>query len=277
VKVEGTNVNVTDVKAACFTGKIGGNALVDMADPLAPSFKIDSKAQGIQANDFLSTLTPAKDVLHGTLDLASNFSGKGVDPKTIAQSLIANGTLDAHGGQLARGPTTQAIWKALNLGEKEAINFRELTAPFSISGGKLFTKDLVVASPEAAWKANGSVAFDGTLDYGVELEMGEEMAAQFRKRAGGDVARLLAGSTGKVTLDLRVTGPAQHPAVALDTSKLAQRAAENLRARTQQQLEAGTNKLMGKLLQKGAADSAHADSAKAPTLQDALKGLLKRK
>ncbi|MFN8179592.1 MAG: AsmA-like C-terminal region-containing protein [bacterium] len=275
VKVQGTHVDVTDVKAACFTGKIAGSALMDLTDPVSPSFQIDSQAAGIQANDFVSALTPAKDVLHGTLDVTSKFSGKGIDPKAIAQSLVADGTLAAHGGQLARSPATQAIWNALSLGEKQTINFRELLAPFSVSGGKLITKNLVLGSPEAEWRANGSVAFDGTLDYGVEVELGEELAAQFRKRAGGDVARMLADTSGKITLDLRVTGAAARPQVTLDTSKLAERAAANLRNRTSSQLNAAKDQLVGKLLKGAGADSTHADSAAAkPNLQDALKGLL---
>lgn len=282
VGVEGHRITMSDMRAACFTGRIEGDALVDLADPKAPSFEIDSRAAGLEANDFVSALTPARDVLHGSLDVASKFSGRGIDPKAIAASLVANGTVDAHGGRLARGPWTKAVWNALNLGEQEAIQFKEMTAPFSIQGGKLVTENLVIESPEAKWHANGSLAFDGMLDYGIEVELGEALGADFRKRAGADVARLLASSSGRVTLDLRVTGPAARPQVTLDTAKLAQRAASHLGDEARDKLDSAKDRLMDQLGLGTArrdstspGDSAAPDSAQAPpTIEDALKGLL---
>ncbi len=242
VAVAERRVDVTDVRAGVFTGSIAGSAIVDMTDPVAPSFEIESRAKEIQANDFLSTLTPARGVLHGTLDLASKFSGKGLDPKTIAQSLVANGQVDARGGKIANAGYTQAIWKALKLDE-QAISFRELVAPFSIRGGKLITDNLTLAGTDATWRANGAVAFDGTLDYNVELELSDALANDFRKRAGRDLANLLAGSSGKITLDLAVKGPAAHPSVQLDTSKLAKRAAANVSDQAKRGLDSVRDRL----------------------------------
>jgi hypothetical protein len=158
-----------------------------------------------------------------------------------------------------------------------------MTAPFSIQGGKLVTKNLVLSSPEAGWRANGSLSFDGMLDYAVELELGEQLASQFRKRAGSDVAALLANSSGKVTLDLHVAGPAAHPEVTLDMTRLAQRAASNIGNTARERLDEAGKRLLQQLQVGGKPSpkdsTVRADSAQAPppTIQDALKGLLKRK
>ncbi len=281
IDVTGRIVSVQDVTAALFTGRIEGDAVVDLADPRSPQFTIDSAAKGLQANDLVSALTPADGVLQGTLDLQSHFTGRGVDPVAIAQSLVAEGTLDAKGGRLAHGPHTQALWNALKLDEKKAIDFRELVAPFSIRGGKLETENLRIESSDAAWQANGAIGFDGMLDYAVQVELGDALAAEFRRRAGGDLAKLLAGDSGKITLDLHLSGPATGPQVSLDTSKLADRVRKNAAGRLQQGLDSAKNKLLDNLGIGPAADStaAGADSAQAPPpkLEDALKGLLKRK
>lgn len=281
IDVTGRTVSVQDVTAALFTGRIEGNAVVDLADPLSPQFTIDSAAKGLQANDLVSALTPADGVLHGTLDLQSHFTGRGIDPAAIAQSLVAEGSLDAKGGRLSHGPHTQALWNALKLDEKKAIDFRELVAPFSIRGGKLNTENLRIESSDAVWQANGAIGFDGMLDYAVQVELGDALAAEFRRRAGGDLAKLLAGDSGRITLDLHLSGPATGPQVSLDTSQLAERVRKNAANQLQKGLDSAKNKLLNNLGIGPAADStaAGADSAQAPPpkLEDALKGLLKRK
>ena len=280
LEVAGRTVNVHDVTAAMFTGRIEGGAVVDMADPAAPSFTIDSKAAGLSANDLLSALTPAKNVLHGTLDLSSHFTGKGIDPATIAESLVADGTFDAKGGRLDQGPHTQAIWNALKLNDQKAIQFKELAAPFSIRGGKLETRNLVIASPEATWRASGALGFDGKMNYDVEVELGDALAAEFRRRAGGDLAKLLQGDTGRITLNLKITGPTTAPDVALDTSKLAARLQQN----AMNQLKSGLNEAKGRLIDQlglgapaGSTATTDSSAAAAPTkIEDTLRGLLKK-
>jgi uncharacterized protein involved in outer membrane biogenesis len=285
VAVEGRRIDVSDVQAGLFTGRIEGTAAVDLADPVRPVFEIESRAAGIEANDLLSALTPARGVLHGKLDLVSTFRGEGLDPRTIAESLVANGTLNASEGRLARAGHTQAIWKALQLGEKEAIDFRKLTAPFSIRGGKLITENLEVGSPEANWRASGALGFDGNLDYRVQVELGDALAAEFRRRAGGELANLLAGSSGRITLDLKIDGPARSPSVSLDTSGLVRRLTENAADAARRGLGSARDRLVEQLVgptppDSAGGDAAPADSAAAaakPTLEDALRGLLKKK
>ncbi len=281
IDVTGRTVTVDDVSAALFSGSVEGGAVVDLADPRAPEFTIDSAARGLEANDLVSALTPADGVLHGTLDLQSHFTGRGVEPAAIAQSLVAEGVFNAAGGRLAHGPHTQALWNALKLDERKAIDFRALAAPFSIRGGKLNTENLRIESTDAIWQANGAIGFDGVMDYTVQVELGDALAGEFRRRAGGEIAKLLAGDSGKITLDLHLSGPATGPQVSLDTSKLAERMRRNAAGQLQKELESAKDKLLQNLGVGAAGDSttAGADSAQAPPpkLEDALKGLLKRK
>lgn len=236
-----------DVKAAVWTGALEGSANVDLTIPGEPAFEITTKGRGLQANDFVSTLTPAKNFLFGTLDIESSFSGRGATPEEITKTLLGNGTVNAREGRVNRGPQVDAIWNALNLSGKESIPFQDLVTAFSIREGRLVTDDLALAGKEAVWKANGYVGFDGLMDYKMQVELGDELSAQFRQRVGTDLAALLAGTQGRIVLDLAVDGPVAKPRVSLDRTQLALRAKENAANALQKEIERGKEKIGDKL------------------------------
>lgn len=221
-----------DVTATVYTGRIQGKADVDLTDPAAPAFRIETQAAELQANDFLSALTPAHDFLFGRLDIASTFSGRGLTPDAIAKSLTGDGQVTAREGKLNRGPQTDAIWNALQLGDREAIPFRDMVTAFQVRDGRLITPDLVLGGKDANWKAKGDVAFDGKMNYAVEVELSGELSKRFAERFGSGVGSLLEGDAGRIALNLDVGGTVRDPKVKLDrdaiTKRIAQKAAQEL-------------------------------------------------
>lgn len=278
-------LKVDDVTATLWSGKITGRADVDLTDLLSPGFRIESKATQLQANDFVSSLTPVRGLLTGAMDMNSVISGKGSVPEAIAQSLSGEGLLNAKGGGIHFGPTITAIWSALGLSEQQTINFRDLATAFELQAGKLVTKDLRIESSEANWLASGSIGFDGQLDYKVQLELNEALSEQYRKKLGRDLAAVLEGTSGRLTLDLGVSGNAKSPRVNVDTKKLAERATTQAKAALQKGIEKEKNRLLDKLQGAigGGVDSSStpglplpADST-AKQVKDLLKGILKGK
>ena len=267
-------VRVTDVTAALWNGTVSGSADVDMKDRDSPAFAIDTRASGMSADQFIEALTPATDVLSGVLDVQSSFSGKGATPEAIAKTLVGSGTLDATKGQLEKSPAVQAIWQALNLGGQESIPFEDLATKFAVEEGKIHTRDLAVAGANADWLANGTLAFDGTMDYAVTVELNDELSNLYRQRVGRELAALLSGTSGRLAVDLRIHGNAQSPKVDVDTKALAERAAQNLKGKLQDELSSGKDKLIEGLQGLLGADSTAADSTKPPKIEDALKNLL---
>ncbi|MCA9750923.1 MAG: hypothetical protein KC591_01935 [Gemmatimonadetes bacterium] len=267
-------LQVDDIAGTLWNGHVVGNARVDLADRLDPAFEIESQATGLDANGMLSAMTPARNLLHGSLDLSSSFSGRGATPEQVLAALTGQGNVKATSGRIEATPAVQRAWQALGLSERETIPFRDLVAPFSFRDGRLVTEDLVVHAPDANWSVNGSVGVNGDLDYRATTELSEQLSDEMRRKAGRDLANLLAGSSGRLIVDLRIHGDAKAPKVDLDRTKLAQRIAENAKQNVQKELEKGKDKLLQQLF---GSDSAAADTTKAPKLDDALKGLLKRK
>ncbi|MEZ5065353.1 MAG: AsmA-like C-terminal region-containing protein [bacterium] len=267
-------LQVDDIAGSLWNGHVVGKARVDLSDRLDPAFEIESQATGLDANGMLSAMTPAKNLLHGSLDLSSSFSGRGATPEEVLAALTGQGNVKATSGRIEATPAVQRAWQALGLSERETIPFRDLVAPFSFREGRLVTDNLVVRAPDANWSVNGSVGVNGDLDYRATTELSEQLSDEMRRKAGRDLANLLAGSSGRLIVDLRIHGDAKAPKVDLDRTKLAQRIAENAKQNVQKELEKGKDKLIQQLF---GSDSAAADTTKAPKLDDALKGLLKRK
>ena len=175
---------VRDVTARLCSGTVQGKADVDLTDLASPAFRIESSAAHVQANDLVSSLTPAKNLLSGTMDMTSVISGKGSVPDAIVRTLAGEGNVNATGGKIALTPAVAALWSTLGLPERQAIEFKELASAFQLDGGRIVTKDLAVRGGDATWKARGAVAFDGALDYDIEVELAEETANAVRKKIG---------------------------------------------------------------------------------------------
>jgi uncharacterized protein involved in outer membrane biogenesis len=274
-------LEITDITAAVWTGRADGRAAVDLTDLDSPGFTIEANATELPANDFLSTLTPAKNLLSGTLDLSARFDGKGGDPELVVESLTGDGRVDARGGKLQRTPAVGAVWNALNLDEQEAIDFRDLSTAFTIRDGRLITDDLRLSGGNADWNVSGFTDFEGNVDYAVQVELNEALSDHYRKRVGRDLAALLANTTGRLVIDLKVEGPSKKPRVKVDTAKLMDRARRNamdaLGRSVKDGIRDGISNLFGKPESTSAPDSADTSAAEAPKekpLEDALRKLL---
>jgi autotransporter translocation and assembly factor TamB len=201
-------------------------------------------------------MTPARGVVSGTLDLESSFQGRGATAEAIARALTGSGEITATDGRLAKTPTTQAIWNALGLGEQEAVPFRDLSTYFAVRDGRFVTDDLQLDGANARWKASGSLGFDGALDYDVQVELNDALSDAYRKRLGPDLAKLLGGTSGRLVIDLRITGNAAQPDVHVDRDKLVERAREQIGSSVKEKLGSGLRKLLG-----GSSGPAPADGA----------------
>jgi uncharacterized protein involved in outer membrane biogenesis len=240
-------LHVQNVAAGLWTGTVQGDATVDLSVPGDPAFSIRTSATGVEANDVVSTLTPAKDLLHGTLNLRSSFAGRGTDPAAIAAGLTGSGDFEATAGRIEKTPAVAQVWNALQFGGRSSIPFKDLASKFAVRDGRLVTDNVVVDSGDALWKLSGAAAFDGTLDYDLEVELGEQLSEHYRRQIGGQLGSLLANTEGNLVLNLEIRGPAAKPRVTVDEQKLLERAKQNAADALQRKLKKEGDNLLGGL------------------------------
>jgi len=216
------NVHVENVRAQAYRGKVGGSAHVKIEGPGKATYSFDAKAESLQANDFLSNLTPAKNILFGTFQMNSSWKGSGLTEEEVLKNLSADGKMEVAGGELRNLEVLDRVAESLGLNEVKSVAFRKMWSNFSVKEGRVRMDQMEVRSADADWQVSGSVGFEGSLDYDVAVFLSKAVSEKYAKRS--DIAGLLMDKDGRIVLDLRVTGSAQNPQIRIDPSKTASRA-----------------------------------------------------
>jgi AsmA protein len=205
-----------------YGGAIVGNARFDLRDPAKPGFAVKAKAESLQANAFLSTWTGAKDWLRGSLTTDIDLSGRGTTPDLLQQTLSAAGLADFANGQVGPGPALEAVARATRIDGLEDLRFKDLHLPFRVERGRVITDRATIDGPNGKWITTGGVGFDGSLDYAVSVTLPPDVVQRLGARSAV-AAGALTDEQGNMLIDLRVSGTARSPKVALDLASMRDR------------------------------------------------------
>ena len=290
VSLEPAVVAVPSFALRAYGGTVTGRASFGFRDPSSPSFAVSGRADTVEVDRVLSAWSPARGLLTGVTGADFDLSGDGVRPEQLRGSLGAVGLALLAQGRLS-GPVMDAIAAATRTPALREVSLRDLRLPFRVERGRVVTDSVRFAGPSGDWQVSGMVGFDGSLDYAVSATLPPSVAS------GGSwrdalAAGLLSDGQGRLLVDLRVSGTAKSPRVALDTrtmrDRLAGRATDALR---EQRARLGETLL--RAVAPAPRDSAAADSGRAGTTapaspketarelekqgRDLLRGLLGRK
>ncbi len=216
-------IHVGNVTAGVYQGRVEGDVVVQIDGPLPEDvsyeFKID--ATGLEANEFLSALTPAKNVLYGKFNMKSEWSGRGLEEEEMLRNLRANGKAETIDGELKNLQALNAVADFLGLRELKEQKFRTFYSGFRIEDGRLATDGITMTGEAADWDASGSIGFDGTLDYAITATMSPALSDQLKRKSS--LSSLFTDRAGRVVLDFLVTGTTKKPDVSYDLAKAASR------------------------------------------------------
>lgn len=107
-------------------------------------------------------------------------------------------------------------------GRAGETTFSELSCDFRIEGGKLRTDSLRIISDRMSLTGSGTLGFDRILEFRGTLILSKSLSERVRGSAG----QFLTGSSGRVEIPLRMSGPVASPAVRVDAEALAKGAGE---------------------------------------------------
>jgi hypothetical protein len=214
-------LEITGAGAKVFTGTVGGDVRVQFVSG-EPHYTFSIAAQDLEANDFLSHLTPAKDFLYGRLKLNGKFEGAGLTAKEAVATLKADGAALAVDGRMKPNSVLGEIASVLGVPSLREVNFRTLQSDFHIENGWLSFDGFDLVEPDARWHIDGRMGFDGALDYHATIVLSKALADRALAKLG-DVARLLVTAQGELPIDLKITGSVTKPNVSVDLSGAADR------------------------------------------------------
>lgn len=214
-------IDITSARANAFTGSVGGDVRVTLAGG-EPRYTFSVAAKDLEMNDFLSHLTPAKNLLYGKLKLDGKFEGAGLTAEAAKEKLKADGAGFAVDGRMVPNPVLLEIASLLGIPEMQEIRFRTLKSTFRIDTGRVRVDDLELLAPDAKWNLAGSAGFDGTIDYSLSILLSKPLADRVVAKVGA-IARYLVNEKGELPVDIVLGGTATRPKVSLDLSKASSR------------------------------------------------------
>lgn len=244
-----------------YGGTVTGDATFDLTDTVRPAYAVHASVKRVQAAAMLSTWTPVRGLIRGTLDSDFDLFGRGQQPDELRRTLTLVGLAALSEGTVGPGPTLDAISRFVKIPALSQVKFKQLNLPMRIVQGRLFTDRVQLAGSHGEWVLAGSVGFDGALDYAVSVTLPPAAVEALNARSAL-AAGALADDQGRILLDLRLSGNARSPRVAWDASamrdRLAGRASAALseqRAKLAADLKAAAAQALAQQLGLGTADS----------------------
>ena len=240
-----------------YGGAVSGDARLDLRDPADPGIALKARVDSLSANDVVSTWTPARDFIQGSLNTTLDFAIDGASPERMKQTLTAVGLAQVLRGQIGPGPVLAEIAKVAHVPGIERLKFDQAQLPFRVERGRIVSDPVVLRGGYGEWKIAGSVGFDGALDYAVSATLPPSVTESLRARSAL-AAGALADANGNLLLDLRVSGTAKAPRVAWDPSAMRDRVAGRVSQALQEQRAKLENEMKATALarEQVAADSA---------------------
>src|SRR5262249_3318243 len=159
-----------------------------------------AKVDSLSADAIVSTWTPAKNFLSGSLNTALDFSVEGATPEEMKRSLTAIGLAEVLRGQIGPGPVLAAIARVVKVPGLERLRFDEAKLPFHIERGRIVSDPVVLHGGFGEWHIAGAVGFDGALDYAVSATLPPTVTQALNARSAL-AAGALSDAQGNLLLD----------------------------------------------------------------------------
>ncbi|MDH4069135.1 MAG: AsmA family protein [Ignavibacteria bacterium] len=243
-------ITIENFSGSTYGGNIATKGTIDMTPP-SPLFDLTMDMNGLDAHHMLPQFTSFGSRLYGDLTMSTRIKGALDDTLgLVPQSLAGDGTVKVVKGKVDGVAVNQSLASMLSLPDLSVINFNDWQNSFTIANGRLALRDLSIKSAKTEYGVNGSIGFDGSLDYALTLLLAPETADKIKLPgvAGyvGQAAELFKDESGRIRLDFSVTGTSDSPKLALKTDR-AQKKAEDL---VKQKLDAEKKKLEEELKKK---------------------------
>ncbi len=258
-----------------YSGKVAGNVWADLNDMEKIAYRLTADASKLEANDFLSALTPFKDRLFTKLDVTGEFSGLAPDTVLVKKTLKGQGKAASGEGKLVNYQVLADVLAFCKMGDSKEVSFKSLSMGFRIADEKVYLDDLLMTSKFGDINLSGNSSFTGFLDYRASIRLTKEESDRMKGKAG-NAAALFTDKDGRMVLDLLVKGQSPKPGVSWDT----QMAQARLKGKAQEEIDKVKAEAQAKIDQqkKELEDKAKKEAEEAAKkAADALKGLFKKK
>ncbi|MDO9391012.1 MAG: AsmA family protein [bacterium] len=221
-----------DGQVNVYSGKVLGSVWADLNDLTKIEYRLGANAEKLEANDFLTALTPMDNRMYAKMDVKGDFTGLAPDSALIMKTLKGQGRASTGEGKITNWPMLGDILSYCKLSETREVSFRSINMGFRIADEKIYLDDLQMASKFGDVNIAGYSTFLGYVDYRVSITLTKEESDKVKGK-GGNVAGLFTNKEGRVVLDLLIKGQSPKPGIGVDT----QMAQARLKGKAQEEMD----------------------------------------
>jgi AsmA protein len=215
-----------------YSGKVTGKVWADLNDLTKIEYRLGANAEKLEANDFLTALTPLDNRMYAKMDVRGDFTGLAPDTVLIKKSLKGQGKASTGEGKITNWPMLADILSYCKLSETKEVGFRSLSLGFRINEEKIYLDDLQMFTKFGDVTLAGYSSFAGYVDYKVSITLTKEESDKVKAK-GGNAAALFTNKEGRVVLDLLIKGQSPKPSIGVDT----QMAQARLKGKAQEEID----------------------------------------
>jgi|GEM_PF-4455122 len=216
ISVKDRVIKFDDVDGNVYTGKIQGNAAIDLSDSTDPKYSGTYKADKIQLDDFLEKFAGFGGHIFGEFNMDGTFGASGWDPEPILNSLSMNGDALLKNGKMVNMGVLEKIAEQLDVKMLDEEAIRDLTTKFHVEDGKVNLDDFTFTSRYGNWTLGGYIGFDGALNYKGSVLLTEEMSSVVLKKLNALQYFQEGGKTKRLDVPFTLKGTYKTPDPKLD-------------------------------------------------------------
>lgn len=217
-------VRVPEFSVNLYSGKIHGVADANLEDASDLPFSVTVDADGLEANDFVSALTPFDDHLFGRLDMRASFDARGATPLDIKRTLSGGGHVSVTEGRLVDWELARKLSRWIKFLDFDDLEFQNLDVDFEVAEERVSMRPLKLTALDTGWNAEGWTGFDGSLDYRVTATLSRSAVRSLKERLS--LPKALSIDAGQTELEFAISGTARAPKFRWVTESLQERAKE---------------------------------------------------
>ena len=216
-----------DVAFDTWGGRVTGALRLGLGDALGAPFALEAEVVGVDAGDFLSTLTPVGTAVAGRL--SSTFAIRGETDRNLMPllgSLDGGGRIEVEDGQVTGTGLNLALADFLSADEWRDVHVSRWVTDLQLGDGMLDVTETRLVGELGTARLSGTLGLGGAADLSMGLSIPpEHLRAVSLRRTGvaQTVLDRLRSTRTPLDLGMRVSGSLQGPTLEPDALAASER------------------------------------------------------
>ncbi|MFW6334872.1 MAG: DUF748 domain-containing protein, partial [Desulfosalsimonas sp.] len=228
---------VESFSAAIAGGNASGSARADLGKQDL-EYSAEISLGSIAPDELIKELYPAASgIVSGKADLDGTFSGTGLSPEKLRETLTGRADYKISDGRFSGGEITGQLSSLFGISDLKTLDFDTFSGDLKIDSGRIEMESSYDSS-DVRMNPTGTIGLDGDLDIALNLRLAPHLSDKVS--SDSFAGRLLADSEGWTRIPVSVSGSVVSPGLALDRSGLKKQLKEE---GTRRVIEEGLNRL----------------------------------